>query len=768
MPRISRQRFASQVDEKNDLYLPNVRESAPAKPHHVNAPSSSRNSHKESYGSNDMAHTYFLEKGRKKTQDKTRIPNHKDMASTRAHCTPNAWSPKPRNIYRSFPVSKCSGGMSNVQSPMIRNNNPVEPKNHTHKPGRQIGIGQRFSLNKSSAMHEKPQTPRSCLRAFTASANVPSIYIQLFWNTLTHDAKTEALEITLPWTNIVLKPDLALELGKSISLTETEEEAVAREVHATHPQGKQEMSKRQPELEAQLKELDDNVGDDNEETGAWDDNDDLAEICGSRLVHFITLLIDQDEQSTSTSPTNQEIQSLQVSLSGPVPQFMAPDHSSSGPVLHEMDGLIKSVQTSRPIDKRRCFSKAFSDVEHAECIDTRKSTSGGIQFLGDKLLRPQVWELVDKPFGKTVIKLKWLWKNKKKDEVQSVIRNKAILVAKGTGHFGKTNVLNRRKIVFYRVYFRFALFQPHGEEISCHLLYASVEIPGKCVDRRLIGAFGRHTSSLLNANCKKALNLLRKGLLVQGEAKTTSKWSVSRQTEHLKMEIPCSNKIKFITACSFSNDSFEDIMKAQVSVIKASATLNIQAFKIKKSVSISFRMTQVHKMAKDHMMMIRDYDWMMISKKLKDHIQVKLKPKSLKEPTVKNAHEPLIKDSVPVVEDSITIHNKRRLQTHAAIESFIIATNRQLSILHPIHKLLHPHFRDTMNINGLSRQTLINAGLAVEHMASPHGVRLLIEDYPFAVDELEIWSAIKSWVKDYVFVYYKNAEDIQNDTQLEC
>ncbi|GJZ97257.1 hypothetical protein Tco_0669710 [Tanacetum coccineum] len=102
--------------------------------------------------------------------------------------------------------------------------------------------------------------------------------------------------------------------------------------------------------------------------------------------------------------------------------------------------------------------------------------------------------------------------------------------------------------------------------------------------------------------------------------------------EHLKMEmeIPCSNKIKFITACSFSNDSFEDIMKAQVSVIKASATLNIQAFKIKKSVSISFRMTQVHKMAKDHMMMIKDYDWMMISKKLKDHIQVKLKPKSLK------------------------------------------------------------------------------------------------------------------------------------------
>ncbi|GKB27557.1 retrovirus-related pol polyprotein from transposon TNT 1-94 [Tanacetum coccineum] len=44
--------------------------------------------------------------------------------------------------------------------------------------------------------------------------------------------------------------------------------------------------------------------------------------------------------------------------------------------------------------------------------------------------RLKVWELVDKPFGKTVIKLKWLWKNKK-DGDNIVIRNKARLVAKG-------------------------------------------------------------------------------------------------------------------------------------------------------------------------------------------------------------------------------------------------------------------------------------------------------------------------------------------------
>ncbi|GJR39114.1 retrovirus-related pol polyprotein from transposon TNT 1-94 [Tanacetum coccineum] len=42
----------------------------------------------------------------------------------------------------------------------------------------------------------------------------------------------------------------------------------------------------------------------------------------------------------------------------------------------------------------------------------------------------QVWELVDKPFGKNVMKLKWLWRNKK-DEDQTVIHNKARVVAKG-------------------------------------------------------------------------------------------------------------------------------------------------------------------------------------------------------------------------------------------------------------------------------------------------------------------------------------------------
>jgi linoleate 9S-lipoxygenase len=60
-----------------------------------------------------------------------------------------------------------------------------------------------------------------------------------------------------------------------------------------------------------------------------------------------------------------------------------------------------------------------------------------------------------------------------------------------------------------------------------------------------------------------------------------------------------------------------------------------------------------------------------------------------------------------------------RLNTHAVIEPFAIATNRHLSVVHPVHKLLSPHYRDTLNINALARQTLINADGIFEKTVFP-------------------------------------------------
>ncbi|EPS66745.1 lipoxygenase, partial [Genlisea aurea] len=59
------------------------------------------------------------------------------------------------------------------------------------------------------------------------------------------------------------------------------------------------------------------------------------------------------------------------------------------------------------------------------------------------------------------------------------------------------------------------------------------------------------------------------------------------------------------------------------------------------------------------------------------------------------------------------------LHTHAVMEPFIIATNRRLSAMHPVHKLLKPHLRDTMHINALARQILINAGGLLESTVFP-------------------------------------------------
>ncbi|GKA27510.1 copia-type pol polyprotein [Tanacetum coccineum] len=95
----------------------------------------------------------------------------------------------------------------------------------------------------------------------------------------------------------------------------------------------------------------------------------------------------------------------------------------------------KPVQTRRQLatDPEMCMFALTVSTAEPKNIKEAMADSAWIEAMQEELHqfdRLQVWELVDKPFGKNVIKLKWLWKNKK-DEDQTVIRNKARLVAKG-------------------------------------------------------------------------------------------------------------------------------------------------------------------------------------------------------------------------------------------------------------------------------------------------------------------------------------------------
>ncbi|GJU78491.1 retrovirus-related pol polyprotein from transposon TNT 1-94 [Tanacetum coccineum] len=95
----------------------------------------------------------------------------------------------------------------------------------------------------------------------------------------------------------------------------------------------------------------------------------------------------------------------------------------------------KPVQTRRQLvmDPEMCMFALTVSTAEPKNIKEAMADSALIKAMQEELHqldRLQVWELVEKPFGKTVIKLKWLWKNKK-DADQTVIRNKARLVAKG-------------------------------------------------------------------------------------------------------------------------------------------------------------------------------------------------------------------------------------------------------------------------------------------------------------------------------------------------
>ncbi|GJT72101.1 retrovirus-related pol polyprotein from transposon TNT 1-94 [Tanacetum coccineum] len=131
--------------------------------------------------------------------------------------------------------------------------------------------------------------------------------------------------------------------------------------------------------------------------------------------------------SEPTTPTNvhAEENNNQAEITNPFCTPVQENAESSSRNIVRGDPS-KPVQTRRQLvtDPEMCMFALTVSTAEPKNIKEAMADSAWIEAMQEELHqfdRLQFWELVDKPFGKNVIKLKWLWKNKK-DEDQTAVR----------------------------------------------------------------------------------------------------------------------------------------------------------------------------------------------------------------------------------------------------------------------------------------------------------------------------------------------------------
>nr|GFA46853.1 retrovirus-related Pol polyprotein from transposon TNT 1-94 [Tanacetum cinerariifolium] len=108
-------------------------------------------------------------------------------------------------------------------------------------------------------------------------------------------------------------------------------------------------------------------------------------------------------------------------------------HNTKDHPFYKIIGDPKSsVRTRGQLANSCLFSCLLSSIEPANVAEALRDADwvSAMQEELDQFTRLKVWRLVPRPEGKSIIKTKWIFKNKK-DESSLVIRNKAKLVAVG-------------------------------------------------------------------------------------------------------------------------------------------------------------------------------------------------------------------------------------------------------------------------------------------------------------------------------------------------
>uniref|UniRef100_A0A8C7ZH65 Si:dkey-17e16.9 n=1 Tax=Oryzias sinensis TaxID=183150 RepID=A0A8C7ZH65_9TELE len=130
------------------------------------------------------------------------------------------------------------------------------------------------------------------------------------------------------------------------------------------------------------------------------------------------------------------------------------------------------------------------------------------------------------------------------------------------------------------------------------------------------------------------------------------------------------------------------------------------------------------------------------------------------------------------------------LITHFLSEVFAVATLRCFPTIHPLHKLLIPHFRFTLHINVMGREALLGpdgSSFGLEGLMELMGRGLSettysalclpenitargldsIPNFYYRDDALKLWDVIESFVRSVVKNHYPSDNDVFKDTELQ-
>uniref|UniRef100_A0A3Q3G0P0 Si:dkey-17e16.9 n=1 Tax=Labrus bergylta TaxID=56723 RepID=A0A3Q3G0P0_9LABR len=135
------------------------------------------------------------------------------------------------------------------------------------------------------------------------------------------------------------------------------------------------------------------------------------------------------------------------------------------------------------------------------------------------------------------------------------------------------------------------------------------------------------------------------------------------------------------------------------------------------------------------------------------------------------------------------------MKTHFLSEAYTVATLRSFPVIHPIYKLLFPHFRSTLHINTGGRTSLFGPDGALSIVCSlgydgmtelmrkslsemtysslclPDDITARgldsIPNFYYRDDGLKLWKIINSFVKAVVEYYYPSDSEVKKDTELQ-